>query len=72
MAVRPIETDVTKTSIKKLPENLTGVISTEDLHVYYGDFEAIKGVSEKPNHCFDRTVRECQIHVFALIEPNER
>lgn len=45
MAVRPIETDVTKTSIKKLPENLTGVISTEDLHVYYGDFEAIKGVS---------------------------
>lgn len=45
MAVNPVETDLSKTSIHTLPEDVPEAISTDDLHVFYGDFEAIKGVS---------------------------
>ncbi|WP_027108869.1 phosphate ABC transporter ATP-binding protein PstB [Lacticigenium naphthae] len=45
MAVNPEETDLNKKHIVTLNEKEPLAISTKDLHVYYGKFEAIKGVS---------------------------
>ena len=50
------------------------IISSKDLHLYYGKKEALKGIDlsfNQGNHCDDRSFWLRKIHLSAFFEPDE-
>lgn len=51
------------------------IISSKDLHLYYGKKEALKGIdlsfNQGGNHCDDRSFWLRKIHLSAFFEPDE-